>query len=1657
VQACKAIAFYRRYHKRYLMTDIVKILIVEHNSDDIELLQHELTTGDIRFVAEIVQTGNRYVAAIENFQPDIILSDYSLPAFSGEEAFSIRQQMAPQVPFIFVSGSIGEDASVEFIRNGVTDYVLKEKLFTVSIKVKRALKEAKDKQAKLKAEQDLALSESQLAKAQQLAGLGSWELNFTDNALTLSAEGCRIFGFPPHQKKLPAETWQTLVHPDDRPDLLLQIKRSVALLLNSTYQHRIILKDGTIRHILSESKLELDAEGKPCGMYGTMQDVTASKKAAAEIKKAIEEKEAVLDRIDDGFFAVDINATVTYWNSRAEILLDTKREDIIGKNLHEMFSPDTNNIFYQQYQKALSENTTVHFEAFSTRANKWFSVSAYAAENGLSIYFKDVTERKDSEDKIKKSELHYRSLIEQATDAICIADASLNFIDMNPAACRQLGYTKEEALALSITDMLFAEDLEKNPLRMDEVRAGKTVINERRFKRKDGSAIIMDTSTKMLEDGTVILFGHDLTERKKAAQEMAWLINNTEESFILLNRNLQITSFNAQAGRLYYKYFLKELEKGRSILDYARPDRIDTLQLTYAKALEGQEVTDEIKIPLPGAVTKTFRLKYKPARDEQGDTIGVFVSVIDITQSKEAEEQLILHEKRYRALVENGADAVAVISAEGKITYVSPTIKTVLGYTEEEVMALDMFSFLHPDDTAGVAAVWKRVLESPPGVPVNGHTSRMRHKNGSWRWIEATVTNMLHDPVLNGIVDNFRDITESIEAAALQEFERRDRDAMINATEDLVWSISGDYRLIAANEAFINSLKNSAGITLKPGDEILLDGKFPEEFLSHWRGLYLQAMKGESFITEIYTPAWGNHPETWAEIRFNPIYDNNEITGIACYSRDTTATKIFQNKLVAINNKLETAQQIAHLGYWELDIKQQTLFWSNEVYNIWGVTPDTFEVNFKNYYHSLHPDDREQFDKARQNAIEGKKKMDTEHRIVLPDGTIKYVHEKGELVYNNKGEAIRFEGTVQDITERKKNEATLVQRDKQLTLAAEMSKLGYWEHDIINDVFTFNDQFYAIFKTTAEQAGGYTMCAARYAELFVHPEDRGMVAASIEEAMQSKDGTFSFKAEHRIIYATGEIGYVSVNFNTVKDRHGRSIKNFGVNQDITERKKSEEKIKESNLRYSYVTKATSDAIWDWDLLTNKVYWGEGFQHLFGYSFSEKEQDVNSWTSHIHPEDIERVKKKIYEFIDGTAANWEDEYRYLKSDKTYTYVKDKGFVVRDAENKAIRLVGAMQDISKQKREEQHLKLLESVITNANDSVIITEAEPFDEPGPRIVYVNEAFTKMTGYTSEEVLGKSPRLLQGPKTDPQELKRISQALRLWQPCEATVINYKKNGEEFWLNFSVTPVANEKGWFTHWISVEKDVTAAKLAEIKLIELNEDLRRHAKELSISNAELEQFAYVASHDLQEPLRMVTSFMTLLEKKYGHVIDAKGKKYIAFAIDGAKRMRQIILDLLEFSRVGRMEDKLETLNLNEMMEEIKILYRKELNDKKASIRALPLPVITAYKSPLRQVLQNLVSNALKYSKADIPCQVEIAVSESATHWQFSVTDNGIGIDREYFNRIFVIFQRLHNKDQYSGTGMGLAITKKIVETQGGKIWVESEEGKGSTFYFTILKH
>ena len=285
---------------------------------------------------------------------------------------------------------------------------------------------------------------------------------------------------------------------------------------------------------------------------------------------------------------------------------------------------------------------------------------------------------------------------------------------------------------------------------------------------------------------------------------------------------------------------------------------------------------------------------------------------------------------------------------------------------------------------------------------------------------------------------------------------------------------------------------------------------------------------------------------------------------------------------------------------------------------------------------------------------------------------------------------------------------------------------------------------------------------------------------------------------------------------------------------------------------------------------------------------------------------------------------------------------------------------------------------------------------------------------------------------------------------------VDFGFNESDYFEALAKVPIISEKIVINHmefFSQLTEFIGEMAIEKLKQIEITKALTEMTVALENSNKELEQFAYVASHDLQEPLRMVASYTQLLAKRYQGKLDSNADEFIAYAVDGATRMQILINDLLCYSRVGSKGKNLEMINCDAILKNALDNLQKTIEESGAKVTNDPLPTVMADGIQLSQLFQNLIVNAIKFRSDNIP-QVHITAEKNKSEWIFSVQDNGIGIEKEYADRIFVIFQRLHAKDEYPGTGIGLAISKKIVERHGGRIWMDSEPGRGTTFHFTI---
>jgi PAS domain S-box-containing protein len=501
---------------------------------------------------------------------------------------------------------------------------------------------------------------------------------------------------------------------------------------------------------------------------------------------------------------------------------------------------------------------------------------------------------------------------------------------------------------------------------------------------------------------------------------------------------------------------------------------------------------------------------------------------------------------------------------------------------------------------------------------------------------------------------------------------------------------------------------------------------------------------------------------------------------------------------------------------------------------------------------------------------------------------------------------------------------------------------------------------------------------------------------------------------------------------------------------IAARQTVEAALRSNRERLRLTLEAARAGTWEWDLRTDRNFWSEELWPLYGLAPHSCEPSYEAWRASIHPADRTRAEQAMQSAArDGTELN--AEWRVCHPDGSERWVMSRGRPVWDAGGNVVRFIGIVLDITELKQVEGALRASEEryrlIAENTADVVWL-----MDPVAGNFTYVSPSVQRLRGYSPEEVMAQPANEALTPESrelvsrtlaanlpafTAQGRGRLSFTTEVDQPCrDGSIVNTEVT----------TTYTFNAGGQVQIVGVTRDITARKAAEAQLLRTLEALRR-------SNAELEQFAYVASHDLQEPLRTLTGVAELLQRRYRGQLDARADEYIGYIVDAAGRMHTLINDLLALSRVGTRGLPSQPTSADAALDLALANLAQAIHDKGALIRRGPLPAVRADRTQLALLLQNLISNAIKFNQSQ-PLEVQVSAERLPEGWRFAVSDNGIGIDPQHFERIFVIFQRLHTTREYPGTGMGLALCRKIVDRHGGRLWVESQPGRGSTFYFTL---
>jgi PAS domain S-box-containing protein len=484
--------------------------------------------------------------------------------------------------------------------------------------------------------------------------------------------------------------------------------------------------------------------------------------------------------------------------------------------------------------------------------------------------------------------------------------------------------------------------------------------------------------------------------------------------------------------------------------------------------------------------------------------------------------------------------------------------------------------------------------------------------------------------------------------------------------------------------------------------------------------------------------------------------------------------------------------------------------------------------------------------------------------------------------------------------------------------------------------------------------------------------------------------------------------------------------------------------------YALSPKETNAAILEYRFTTQETYvLGPGYKNIFEYDIMNEYVTNDFWEQKIHPDDKEYVISERKKFIeDLSQAQHYYEYRFLKANGTYTYVNDRLYIIRE-HTIAIRLISAISDITKQKEEEQRLKLLESVITNSNDAVMITEAFPLNEPGPRILYVNEAMTKMAGYSKDEIIGRTPRMFQGARTDRAILDKLKQAITDLVPCKVEIINYSKNQMAYWVEIDVAPVFDQAGKPSHFIAIQRDVTDRKTQE-------QEKEKLILELVQNNKDLRQFSYITSHNLRAPIASLLGLTNLIDNY--DIKDPVLEKILKGIKDSAYRFDETIRDLIEVLNIkDRPSIPKEEIRLSVVYDSVIHQCTDFINESGAVITSCfsEAPFINFNKAYLKSILLNLLTNAIKYRCPTKKLQIHIHTKNLIDNIILEFEDNGLGFDvTENKDKLFGLYQRFH--ENIDGKGIGLFLIKTQMESLNGTIGVKSNIGKGAIFTLTFKK-
>ncbi len=632
-----------------------------------------------------------------------------------------------------------------------------------------------------------------------------------------------------------------------------------------------------------------------------------------------------------------------------------------------------------------------------------------------------------------------------------------------------------------------------------------------------------------------------------------------------------------------------------------------------------------------------------------------------------------------------------------------------------------------------------------------------------------------------------------------------------------------------------------------------------------------------------------------------------------------------------------------------------------------------------------------------------------------------------------------------DITARKRDAQRLAELTDRMTLAIEGGSDGLWDWmDITQDEQWWAPNFYALLGYTPEELAP---TVSNYRAL-LHPDSLVISQVARQDAFVGKR---PYDVELQLRTKSRGYRWFRTRAKVHFDAQGRAVRMSGSTQDIHDHKLAQLALSESQAFLERMGQVAGVGGWSLDLKTGHIHWSDQTRRIHGVD-TTYEPTLETAIQFYAPEARPAIEKALQAAI-AEGKNWDMELPFVTATGRTIWVRTVG-TVEQVDGQVVMLSGALQDVTERRQRDESLHLLELCISRIKDSILITDASDLHASGPHIVFVNQAFEALTGYSQAEVLGQTPRLLQGPDTDPASLNRIRQAVDRGDPISEELLNYAKDGTPYWIEISLSPVRSAAGAVTHFVAVERDVTARRQADAAL----RDALDRAQQASLSKS---QFVANMSHEIRTPMNAILGLLKLLQSTD---LTARQLDYVSKTEGAARSLLGLLNDILDFSKVeaGKMTLDPRAFQVDKLLRDLSVIFSANLGPKNVEVLfdvdpALPSDLV-GDDMRLQQVLINLGGNAIKFTEqGEVTLRLRcLERTADDVLVEFAVQDSGIGIAPENQAHIFSGFSQAEASTtrRFGGTGLGLAISSRLVGLMGGALGLDSAPGQGSTFHFQL---